>query len=67
MERERAQIGRAAAAQRLDRLDHFQRVADRPAEGAIHIGDDGDGLLARARADAHHRLREFRRLRHRLA
>ena len=41
-------VGRAAAAQHLDRLGHLERVADGPAERRGHVGEQGGGRARRA-------------------
>ncbi|MNB96233.1 hypothetical protein D3C75_434310 [compost metagenome] len=50
------QVGRSAAAQRVDPLSDLQRVADAVSERLIHIADNRNGVPAELGADVHHRL-----------
>ena len=60
-ERELGQVGRALAAECLDRLADLQGVPDRMTEGLIHVCQLADHLAPGLPAELDHRLRELAR------
>ena len=57
-DRQLLEVGGPAPLQRLDRLDHFERVADVAAERRVHRGDERLGAHAGRLADRDQRLGE---------
>ena len=61
VEHELVEVGRAAAAHGLERLEHLEAVADRCAERLVHVGEQAHDLAARLAAERDHRLGEHAR------
>ena len=57
-QRQRLELRRAMAPQRVDRFADFERVANRPAQRLLHVGDISDGLTPSVGSEGDQRARQ---------